>query len=137
MRRTLVGKKLASKLKSTHISCFLIHWWTFAGGRINATLRYALETLDPDWKIVPDNFAVRVYGSGLSQAGFREQLATLNDDSFWEDTKLWPAVISALPNYRLSKFQPLMPAWVEREVVGRYLLDITGARQWVTRFLEG
>ena len=36
-------------------------------------------------------------------------------------------VAGSLPNYRLSKFQPLMPAWVEREVLGRFLLDVEGA----------
>ena len=112
-----------------------MRWWTFAGGRINATLRYALETLDQDWKIVTDNFAVRVYGSGLSSAGFRAALAPLRDAGFWQDRELWRAVIDDLPNYRLSKFQPLMPDWVAREVVAGYLLDIEGARGWVARFM--
>ena len=31
----------------------------------------------------------------------------------------------------MSKFQPLMPSWVEREVVAGYLLDVEGARDWV------
>jgi ATP-dependent Lhr-like helicase len=114
-----------------------IYWWTFAGGRINGTLRYALETLDQDWKIVTDNFAVRVYGSGLSSAGFRAALAPLRDAGFWQDRELWRAVMDDLPNYRLSKFQPLMPDWVAREVVAGYLLDIEGARGWVARFMAG
>ena len=38
---------------------------------------------------------------------------------------------TSLPNYRLSKFQALMPDWVEREVVGAYLLDVAGARGFV------
>jgi len=112
-----------------------IRWWTFAGGRINATLRYALEELDQEWKIVPDNFAIRVYGADLTPAAFRASLAPLRDRDFWADTRLWNDIISTLPNYRLSKFQPLMPDWVEREVVARYLLDMAGAQQWLARFL--
>ncbi len=114
-----------------------IRWWTFAGGRINGTLRYALETLDQDWKIVTDNFAVRVYGAGLRAAGFRAALAPLRDASFWQDRELWREVMDDLPNYRLSKFQPLMPDWVAREVVAGYLLDLEGAQGWVARFLGG
>lgn len=110
-----------------------IRWWTFAGGRINATLRYALETFDLDWKIVPDNFMIRIHGSGLDAATFRQHLAPLRDDAFWDDAELWRGVIDSLPNYRLSKFQPLMPDWVEREVVARYLLDVEGAREWVKK----
>lgn len=112
-----------------------IRWWTFAGGRINATLRYALEELDQEWKIVPDNFAIRVYGADLTPSAFRASLLPLRDPNFWEDTRLWHDIIRSLPNYRLSKFQPLMPDWVEREVVARYLLDIDGAQQWLARFL--
>ena len=39
-----------------------IRWWTFAGGRINATLRYALEAVAGDWQVIPDNFLVKVRG---------------------------------------------------------------------------
>ncbi len=50
-----------------------------------------------------------------------------------EDDKLWQEVAASLPSYRLSKFQPLMPPWVEREMVASHLLDLEGA--W--RFLGG
>jgi hypothetical protein len=40
-------------------------------------------------------------------------------------------VEDSLPNYRLSKFQPLMPDWVERDVLSNHLLDITGTRAWL------
>jgi hypothetical protein len=44
-----------------------IRWWTFAGGRINSTLRYALEALGATWKIVPDNFGLTIRGEDLTQ----------------------------------------------------------------------
>lgn len=108
-----------------------IRWWTFAGGRINATLRYALELLDDDWKVIPDNYVVRVYGKDLTHDSFQRTIAPLRTPTFWADDALWSDVIANLPNYRLSKFQPLMPSWVEREVVTGYLLDVEGARDWV------
>jgi len=112
-----------------------IRWWTFAGGRINATLRYALELLDDDWKVIPDNYVVRVYGKDLTHDSFRRAIAPLRTPTFWADDALWSDVIANLPNYRLSKFQPLMPSWVEREVVTGYLLDVEGARDWVGRLV--
>lgn len=110
-----------------------IHWWTFAGGRINATLRHALEAVGGDWKIVPDNFMVKVRGEHLDEAAFRAAVAKIREPGFWENDKLWAEVADELPNYRLSKFQPLMPEWVEREVLTRYLLDVPAAREWVGR----
>ena len=108
-----------------------IRWWTFAGGRINATLRYALESLSRGWKVIPDNFAIKVRGEQLTIDAFREALLALADVELWENDTLWTTVAASLPNYRLSKFQPLMPPWVEREVVASYLLDVGGAWKWM------
>ncbi|MEO5912693.1 MAG: hypothetical protein ABIS50_00555 [Luteolibacter sp.] len=53
--------------------------------------------------------------------------------NFWEDEQLWQRISGALPGYRLSKFQPLMPDWVEQEVLFDYLLDRTGAAAWIRK----
>ncbi|MGE4073568.1 MAG: DEAD/DEAH box helicase [Lysobacterales bacterium] len=109
-----------------------IRWWTFAGGRINATLRYALNMIDADWKIIPDNFLIKIRGERLTRARFDEALARLRGPEFWEHPQLWSDITASLPDYRLSKFQELMPAWVVREVVGGYLVDVEGARRWMS-----
>ncbi|MGW3614531.1 DEAD/DEAH box helicase [Micromonospora sp. NPDC005163] len=109
-----------------------IRWWTFAGGRINSTLRYALEAVGNDWKVIPDNFLIKVRGKNLDVLTFRDALAGLAEPEFWENDRLWGDVAESLPNYRLSKFQPLMPPWVEREVIASFLLDVGGAWQWLS-----
>ena len=91
-----------------------VRWWTFAGGRINVMLRYALEALGEGWQVIPDNFVVKVRGESLDQASFHRALGRLREIEFWEDEALWGRVAQALPNYRLSKFQPLMPPWIAR-----------------------
>ncbi len=108
-----------------------IRWWTFAGGRINATLRYAIEAAASDWRVVPDNFLIKIRGESVNVPRFRAVLATLRQPAFWDDAQLWQEVAESLPSYRLSKFQPLMPPWVAREVVSSYLLDIPGAGHWL------
>lgn len=122
-------------LTSTHGSIEFdgeeIRWWTFAGGRINATLRYAIDSLGHEWKVIPDNFLIKVRGEHLNRQEFDEALAKLREPSFWENEQLWAEVAESLPSYRLSKFQPLMPPWVEREVVAGYLLDVKGAWGWL------
>ena len=108
-----------------------LRWWTFAGGRVNATLRYALEAIGPGWKIVPDNYVIRIRGD-VDLARFQAARDQLADPEFWENEDLWQRVAASLPNYRLSKFQPLMPAWIEREMVADFLLDVGGAWRWVS-----
>lgn len=109
-----------------------IRWWTFAGGRINATLRYALEAVGGDWKVIADNLLIKVRAPELDRARFLEAVERLRDPEFWENERLWAEVATSLPNYRLSKFQPFMPPWIEREVVASYLLDVAGAWRWLT-----
>ena len=109
-----------------------LRWWTFAGGRINMTLRYALEAIEPDWKVVPDNFFLKVRGESVTRHRFDAALRRMADLEFWEDPEVWAHVGASLPDYRLSKFQPFMPPWVEREVIAGYLLDVAGAWAWLS-----
>jgi ATP-dependent helicase Lhr and Lhr-like helicase len=108
-----------------------LRWWTFAGGRINSTLRYALGFLQPDWAFIPDNYVIRVRGASATAGWLGEAIERLATDEFWNDAALWGAIGGSLPNYRLSKFQPLMPKWVEQETLARHLLDVPGTRRWL------
>jgi ATP-dependent Lhr-like helicase len=109
-----------------------IRWWTFAGGRINATLRYALNMVDADWKVIPDNFLIKIRGDTLTRLRFDQAVEQLRRPDFWQRPQLWNDVTASLPDYRLSKFQPLMPSAVVREVVGTYLIDPEGASRFLT-----
>ncbi len=108
-------------------------WRTFAGGRVNSTLRYALGVLEPDWVITPDNFAIRIRGEAITETQLRSHMRQMAEPGFWQDESLWQQIRTALPGYRLSKFQPLMPPSVEQEVVFEYLLDRHGAADWLSR----
>lgn len=81
---------------------------------------------------MPDNFGLTIRGDDLTQHAFGELLERLGDAEVWENEKLWREVAEGLPNYRLSKFQPLMPPWVEREVIASYLLDVAGTWRWLS-----
>ena len=107
-----------------------LRWWTFAGGKINATIRYGLEAVGGDWKITTDNILVKAKGEGITPERFQDAIEHLATPEIWDDAKLWKDVAASLPNYRLSKFQDLMPEWVEQEVVASYLLATPETRSW-------
>ena len=75
-RRALAGI-LQPRLGGLEFDVDEVRWWTFAGGRINNTLRYALESVGEDWAIVPDNFKLRIRGAGVDQHRFRQALERL------------------------------------------------------------
>lgn len=130
-RRDALRGVLSPQLGGLEVVDEEVRWWTFAGGRINSTLRYALQAVARDWKIIPDNFVIKLRGESVSEGAVRAAIERLNDIELWENERLWADVASDLPNYRLSKFQPLMPPWVEREVVAGFLLDVAGAWRWL------
>jgi ATP-dependent Lhr-like helicase len=123
---------LVERGNSVEVNSEEVRWWTFAGGRLNSTLRYALQATGVQGKVSFDNLMLRIHGEGVRRSSFLKAVGRLEEKDFWEDDDVWSRVASSFPNYRLSKFQKLMPPWVEREVVGSYLLDVRGAWEWLT-----
>ena len=109
-----------------------LSWWTFAGGRINATLRYAISSIEPAWSVIPDNLRLRLRGDGLDHVAFERCLAQLHHEEVWRDEVLWRRIAGGLPEYRISKFQPLMPPWVVQELLADFLLDVEGTWRWLS-----
>ncbi|PKN56521.1 MAG: DEAD/DEAH box helicase [Deltaproteobacteria bacterium HGW-Deltaproteobacteria-14] len=107
-------------------------WWTFAGGRINTTYKHALVALGLPWRVVVDNLWIEIRGGDdLSVGALGGWLDRLADDATWDDERLWAEIVAGLPDYRLSKFQALMPPWAAQELVAKTLLDVDGARRLI------
>lgn len=85
-----------------------VRWWTYAGGRINQTLRYAIAEVT-GWRVVSDNFRLRFEGDGVSLAAVVDAVEALAVPSFWEDDQLWQRIVARIPPYRFSKFQAALP----------------------------
>ena len=102
-------------------------WWTFAGARINTTLKYALEAL-LDAKITVDNLHLRLSGQSIPGPELSAVLARIADPKVWEDG-LEDVVRQRCPDYRLSKFQRALPEWAQREMVEDFVLDVAGAQK--------
>jgi ATP-dependent helicase Lhr and Lhr-like helicase len=130
-QRSAFDGVLDAELGGLEITSEEANWWTFAGGRINSTLKHALNSLGHDWKVVSDNYAVRIRAKDLNDHAVQEALDELAEPEFWENAALWGEIATELPNYRLTKFQDVLPPWVQREMVATFLLDIEGAWRWL------
>jgi ATP-dependent Lhr-like helicase len=100
-------------------------WWNYAGGRINHTLKYALEA-SQGWKVVAENFFVKVAGDGVSHASVEAAVRDLADPMWWTADRL-RTMRSRIPPYRLSKFQDALPDAALSELLGDFFLDAAGA----------
>ncbi|MCR9202524.1 MAG: DEAD/DEAH box helicase [Planctomycetaceae bacterium] len=126
---------LASGADGYQLTDRQLEWFTFAGGRINTTLRASLRALQPDWMIVLDNFSLKIRGNNLTVALFQQTLAEIAADSFWQDERIWTEIAASLPDYRLSKFQTLLPPEFQRELLACELLNRSDTRQWLQEWL--
>jgi ATP-dependent Lhr-like helicase len=107
-----------------------VHWWTFAGGRVNHTLKYGFEVLE-GWKAVADNFQLRIEGDGIGHESVRRAIGRMANADFWTERDTRRAVLSRLPDYRLSKFQDCLPERFALEVVENFLLDVPATVRWL------
>ena len=111
-----------------------ILWWTFAGGQVNHTLKYGIQ-VNKDWKIVADNFKLKIEGSEITAQSLKQTIFKLSSDDFWKDVSTRSYIKANLPNYRLSKFQSALPANNSFEMVENYLLDISKTTNFIKSFL--
>jgi ATP-dependent helicase Lhr and Lhr-like helicase len=102
-----------------------VQWWTYAGGRINRTLKYGLECLW-GWEVRADNFQLTIKGEHLTPAMFDNAIAEVTKPEFWQAKSTQEYLLQNLPNYRFSKFQQVLPDRYALEMVQGYLLDIDG-----------
>lgn len=108
-----------------------VTWWTFAGGKINYTLKYLLAIIRPDWKIVSDNFQIGIEAADVSVQSLRSVLDKLRSEFDWQDQAFRDDILAQLPLYRFSKFQPLLPTQYSKEIVELYLLDWQNTRHFL------
>ena len=130
-RREDLGPLLRVGGLAVQLDGAVARWWTFAGGRINHTLRYGLEWTS-GWKIVADNFLLRIEGDGVTHETVRAAIGRIAPAEFWRAAETRRALLSRLPEYRLSKFQDALPEPMALEMIGSHLLDIEGAVRWMS-----
>lgn len=129
--RSDLGSLLTDAQSSLRIDSEQATWWTFAGGSINNTLKYGLQ-FQHDWKIVTDNFKLKISGDSLGQTSLSLAIQQLSDGNFWKNSPTQDFIWSQLPQYRLSKFQKALPELYSLEMVSNYLLNIPRTCQFLS-----
>jgi ATP-dependent Lhr-like helicase len=83
------------------------------------------------WKVVADNFQLRIEGDGITHESVRNAIERMCAIEFWTAPEMRRAVLARLPGYRLSKFQDCLPERFALEVIAGYLLDVAGTVRWL------
>jgi ATP-dependent Lhr-like helicase len=128
--RADLGSLLRRSVRPLQLESAGAFWWTFAGGRINATLKYLLA-VTKGWRVVADNFLVRIEGDGVTHETVNAEVDRIVGADVLADPDVLRRAAALLPEYRLSKFQPALPDAYAVEVVAGYLLDAPAARAWL------
>jgi len=129
-KRVDLGDLLRRTGPAVQVDEGVARWWTFAGGRVNHTLKYGFEVAE-GWKVVADNFQLRIEGNGIGHESVGKVIAKMASQAFWDAPDVRRAVLARIPGYRLSKFQDCLPERFAVEVIERYLLNVEGTVRWL------
>lgn len=130
-RRADLGDLLRRSGHAVQLDGSVARWWTFAGGRVNHTLKYGFEVAE-GWKVVADNFQLRIEGDAVGHERVRAAIGKMALPEFWESADVRHAVLARLPGYRLSKFQDCLPEKFALETIENYLLDVKRTVRWLS-----
>lgn len=128
-QRRDLGPALAGHRWSVHTSPKGESLLTFAGGAVNQTLKYGLHILK-GWSSSSDNFRLRLDGT-VTHGELRDALQQLAQAEFWENPETSDRLMASMPEYRLSKFQQVLPRPFAMEMVQNYLVDIETTRRFL------
>jgi ATP-dependent Lhr-like helicase len=129
-RREELADLLRRAARPVQVEAGVACWWTFAGGKINYTLKYGLEVSE-GWKVVADNFLLRIEGAGIGHQSVGRAIERMSTSAFWKAPETRRAILGRLPGYRLSKFQGCLPEELALEVIEHYLLDVEETVRWL------
>lgn len=129
--RADLGSLLTDTQSGIRIDSEQATWWTFAGGSINNTLKYGLQ-FQHDWKIVTDNFKLKISGESLGKSSLSIAIEQLCNETFWNESSTQNFIWSQLPQYRLSKFQKALPESYSLEMVSDYLLNMSATHKFLS-----
>lgn len=76
--------------------------------------------------VTVDNFNVSIQVDNLDRSELNMAIEEIIKPEFWTSSAIQNYLLDRLPNYRLSKFQQVLPDCYALEIVKNYLLDIDG-----------
>jgi ATP-dependent Lhr-like helicase len=107
-----------------------ILWYTFAGGTVNNTLRFALR-VELDVEVQATNETVKILDNEISEPAFEALIARMAVPDYWTDPELLNSMIALMPEYRLSKFQDYLPAPYQLQLVADTILDVPSVQRFL------
>ncbi len=108
-----------------------IIWYTYAGGYVNASLRFALK-IELGLEVQATDEYVRIASESLPWNAFTEALERISVPEYWDSPELSEKIIALMPNYRLSKFQDYLPTELQHGLVADNLLDIEDVKRFLS-----
>lgn len=107
-----------------------IMWYTYAGGFVNSTLRFAFE-VELHAEVQTTNEYIKIKSNNLTWNQFTQTLKTISNEHYWDNPDTIRKIISLMPNYRLSKFQDYLPDELQLRIVADTILDIKKTKHFL------
>lgn len=130
MKRKETGEFLKSSFAPLEIGSDGITWWTYAGGKINTTLKILFK-METNGEVISSNESIRIEKQGMKLEEFLETLNLFKTTDYFQREDVLRKVQNLVPNFRLSKFQPCLSSNFQKKILAEYILDIKGTQKFL------
>lgn len=106
-----------------------ILWWTYAGARINNTLKYSFQKL-LNCEVVSNNYFLKFKFEETNTSKIEDIILRMKEKEFWNNEFI-SSISKMLPKHRLSKFQNCLPEKLQSDLIANEFLDITKTIEFI------
>ncbi len=121
--RNDTGEFLRSSFAPIEIGEDGFTWWTYAGGKINNTLKIVFKNEGCNM-VLSSNEWIRIEKKGFSLEDFTSILSKMKGSGYFSEARFLDALIVHVPNYRHSKFQSCLPEAYQKFLIAQEVLDV-------------
>ncbi|TGK45942.1 DEAD/DEAH box helicase [Leptospira bouyouniensis] len=108
--------------------------YTYAGGFVNFTLKFALM-MECQCEVITSNEEIKIKRNSITVEKFFELLTKFKNPIYWESEEIRNNLAKRFPNYRISKFQDYLPEKFSKDILGQILLDIPNTIRYLEEVL--
>ncbi|TGM66156.1 DEAD/DEAH box helicase [Leptospira meyeri] len=109
--------------------------FTYAGGFVNFTLKFALMN-ECNCEVITSNEEIKIKKQSITIENLFEYLQKFRNPTYWETDEIREKLAKKFPNYRISKFQDYLPEKFGKEILGQILLDVPNTIRYLNAILS-
>ena len=111
-----------------------IQWFTYAGGFVNNTIRFAFLIEGISDEIQSNNTSIKINKENINLEKILIIVQKISKLEYWENIEIKNHILQLMPDYRLSKFQKYLPNSIGSRLVMDSICNIDDTIKFLKQF---